>query len=101
MIRARDLSPDHPTAYTYLGKIYLKHKDFKAAKEAFQTSIQINPFNPEVHLGLAEAYEMLGEKSDGSKEREIARKLMLLKVQGRRLKAGGAKFKSEAQETHA
>ncbi len=62
LIRARDLSPDHPTAYTHLGKIYLKLKDFKSAKESFQTAIQINPFNPEVHLGLAEAYEALGDK---------------------------------------
>ena len=76
LIRARDLSPDHPTAYTYLGKIYLKHKDFKSAMESFQTAIQINPFNPEVHLGLAEAYEMLGDKERGLKEREIAKKLM-------------------------
>ena len=75
LVRARDLSPDHPTAYTSLGKIFLRKKDFKSAMESFQTSIQINPFNPEVHLGLAEAYEMLGDKTDGQKEREIAKKL--------------------------
>ena len=44
--------------------------------ESFQSSIQINPFNPEIHLGLAEAYEMLGNKASGLKEREIAKKLM-------------------------
>jgi tetratricopeptide (TPR) repeat protein len=76
LIRARDLSPDHPTVYTYLGKIYLKQKDLKSAMESFQTVIQINPFNLEAHLGLAEAYEMLGEKERGSKEREVAKKLM-------------------------
>jgi tetratricopeptide (TPR) repeat protein len=76
LIRARDLSPDHPTVYTTLGKIYLKHKDLESAMESFQTVIQINPFNPEAHLGLAEAYEILGEKERGSKEREIAKKLM-------------------------
>ena len=76
LIRARDLSPDHPTVYTTLGKIYLKQKDLKSAMESFQTVIQINPFNPEAHLGLAEAYEILGEKERGSKEREVAKKLM-------------------------
>jgi len=75
LVKARDLSPDHPTAYTNLGKIYLKHKDFKSALESFQAAIQINPFNPEVHLGLAEAYEMVGDKADGLKEREIAKRL--------------------------
>jgi tetratricopeptide (TPR) repeat protein len=76
LIRARDLSPDHPTVYTYLGKIYLKQKDLESAMESFQTVIQINPFNPEAHLGLAEVYEILGEKERGSKEREVAKKLM-------------------------
>jgi tetratricopeptide (TPR) repeat protein len=75
LVRARDLSPDHPTAYAHLGKVFLKQNDFKLAMESFQTSVQINPFNPEVHLGLAEAYEMLGDKVGGLKEREIAKKL--------------------------
>jgi tetratricopeptide (TPR) repeat protein len=76
LVRARDLSPDHPTAYSYLGKIFLNQKDYKSAMESFQSSIQINPFNPEIHLGLAEANEMLGNKANGLKEREIAKKLM-------------------------
>jgi len=76
LIRARDLSPDHPTVYAYLGKIYLKQKDLKSAMESFQTVIQINPFNPEAHLGLAEAYDISGDKMDAQKEREVAKKLM-------------------------
>ena len=75
LVKARDLAPDHPTAYTNLGKIFLKHKEFKSAMESFQAAIQLNPFNPEVHLGLAEAYEMVGEKAAGLKEREIAKRL--------------------------
>jgi tetratricopeptide (TPR) repeat protein len=76
LVRARDLSPDHPTAYSYMGKIFLSQKDFKSAIESFQNSVQINPFNPEVHLGLAEAYEALGDQTRALKEREIAKKLM-------------------------
>jgi len=76
LIRAKDLSPDHPTAFSYLGKIYLNRTDFRSAMESFQNSIQINPFNPEDHQGLAEAYEKLGDKEDSLKEREIAKKLM-------------------------
>ena len=74
--KAREISPDHPTTYTYLGKAYLKLRDLKGAKEAFETSIQINPFDPEVHRGLAEVYEMLGEKARAAKEKEIAKGLM-------------------------
>ena len=73
--RAKELSPDHPSIYTDLGKIYLKFKDFKRAEEAFQASIQINPFNPEVHFGLATALEMLGDKATGLQEREVGKKL--------------------------
>jgi len=73
--RASEISPDHPTTHTNLGKIHLKLKDFKKAKEAFLESVQINPFNPEVHQGLAEAYEKLGEQHLAAREKEIAKKL--------------------------
>jgi tetratricopeptide (TPR) repeat protein len=73
--RVKKISPDHPTPYTQMGQIYMKLKDFKKAREAFEDSIQINPFNPEAHLGLAQAYEALGDKASAVKEREIAKKL--------------------------
>jgi tetratricopeptide (TPR) repeat protein len=73
--RASEISPDHPTAHTNLGKIHLKLKDFKKAKEAFLESIQINPFNPEVHQGLSEAYEKLGEGARALREKEIFNQL--------------------------
>ncbi|HWU38314.1 MAG TPA: tetratricopeptide repeat protein, partial [Candidatus Acidoferrum sp.] len=50
--RARELSPDHPTTYTHLGQARMRLKDFKGAKEDLVESIQINPFNPEVHRDL-------------------------------------------------
>ena len=73
--RVKEISPDHPTSYTQLGQIYLKLKNFKRARDAFEDSIQINPFDPEVHLGLANAYEMLGDQSGATREREIAKRL--------------------------
>jgi tetratricopeptide (TPR) repeat protein len=73
--RVKEISPDHPTPYTQLGQIYLKIKDFKRAREAFEDSIQINPFNPEAHMGMASACEMLGDQSGAMKEREIAKRL--------------------------
>jgi tetratricopeptide (TPR) repeat protein len=74
--RARELSPDHPTTYSNLGQACMQLKDFKGAKEAFLTSIQINPFNPEVHRDLATVYEMLGERTAAVQEKEIARRLV-------------------------
>jgi predicted Zn-dependent protease len=73
--RARDLSPDHPTVYTRLGQVHIKLKDFKSARENFEASIQINPFDPEVHQGLATASEMLGDSAAAHKEREIVKKM--------------------------
>jgi len=73
--RVKEVSPDHPTPYMKLGQIYLKLKNFKSARGAFEDSIQINPFNPEVHLGLADTYEMLGDQSGATREREIAKRL--------------------------
>jgi Flp pilus assembly protein TadD len=73
--RVKKISPDHPTPYTQMGQIYMKLKDFKKAREAFEDSIQINPFNPEAHLGLANACEMLGDQSGATREREIAKRL--------------------------
>jgi tetratricopeptide (TPR) repeat protein len=69
------LAPDHPTPYTQLGRVYLKRKDFEQAREAFKESLQISPFNPEIHVGLAEAYAMLGNATGAAKERSIAQKL--------------------------
>ncbi len=73
--RSQELSPDHPTPYAQMGQIYLKLKDFKQARGAFEESLQINPFNPEVHLGLAQACEMLGDPAGAAKAREVANKL--------------------------
>jgi len=50
-------------------------KDFNQAKAAFEESIQINPFNPEVHVGLANAYARLGDHAGFARERDIAYRL--------------------------
>jgi tetratricopeptide (TPR) repeat protein len=75
LMRVGEISPDHPSSYIQLGRIYLKLKEFEKAREAFWDSIEINPFNPEAHLGMASSCEMLGDPSGAVKEREIARKL--------------------------
>jgi cytochrome c-type biogenesis protein CcmH/NrfG len=73
--RAQELSPDHPNIYANMGKIYLKFKNYMKAGEAFQNSIQISPFNPEIHFDLATALEVQGNKTAGQKEREIGERL--------------------------
>jgi tetratricopeptide (TPR) repeat protein len=73
--KIRELAPDHPVAYVQLGKIYVKKKQHKEAKETFENAIQINPFIADAHDGLADASDALGTKEIAAKERELARKL--------------------------
>jgi cytochrome c-type biogenesis protein CcmH/NrfG len=73
--RTIKLAPNHPTPYTQLGQIYLKLQDFKQAKAAFEEANQINPFNPDVHVGLANAYAMLADNAGAARERDIAHTL--------------------------
>jgi tetratricopeptide (TPR) repeat protein len=74
--RILTLAPDHPSAYTQLGWVHLKRNDFNGAKRAFVESIQINPFNPEIHIGLANAYAMLGDTVGSARESAIAQELV-------------------------
>ena len=71
----KQISSDHPSPYKQLGRIYLKMNDFQKAREAFEEVIQINPFDPEVHAGLAKALEGLGDQSGAGKEMEITKRL--------------------------
>jgi cytochrome c-type biogenesis protein CcmH/NrfG len=73
--RTIEVAPDHPTPYVQLGQVYLNRKDAEQAKTAFEESNQINPFNPEVHVGLANAYAILGDSVGSAKEKDIARTL--------------------------
>ncbi|NWF55625.1 MAG: tetratricopeptide repeat protein [Syntrophaceae bacterium] len=70
------LAPDHPTIYNYMGKAYLQLQDFSSARGALEESIQINPFNPEVHQNLALAAEKMGDLDTAARSREILRKLI-------------------------
>ena len=44
-------------------------------KTEFEEAIQINPFNPDVHVGLANASAMLGDSVASAQERDIAHRL--------------------------
>lgn len=73
--KIRELAPDHPVAYVLQGKIYLKMKGYKEAKEAFENAVQINPFIADAHEGLAQAADALSATEIAIREREVVRKL--------------------------
>jgi len=70
------LAPDHPTIYSYMGKAFIQIQDFSSARGALEESIQINPFNPEVHQNLALAAEKMGDSDTALREKEILRRLV-------------------------
>jgi tetratricopeptide (TPR) repeat protein len=74
--RILSLAPDHPTPYQRLGQVRLKRGEFKQAKAAFEQSVQINPFNPEVHIGLANACAQLGDSVGYEKESRIVNRMI-------------------------
>jgi tetratricopeptide (TPR) repeat protein len=75
LLRAKELAPDHPTLYSYLGQTYAKMEKFQEARGALENAIAINPFNPETHRGLAAVYEALGDKESARREKEAVSKL--------------------------
>jgi tetratricopeptide (TPR) repeat protein len=47
--------PDKPGPQVTMGIAYLRSGDPGAARQHFKVALRINPFNPEVHCGLARA----------------------------------------------
>lgn len=76
LLKARDSNPNWGPTYALLGEFYIKRKEFENARKSFEEYIQLNPFNPNVRLGLAQAYEALGEKAKSEREMIIYATLM-------------------------
>jgi len=51
--------PDFAPAYTMMGKIYNKRKDYHKAFEYYRLAAMYAPGNGQAHLGLAQSYENL------------------------------------------
>lgn len=64
LMTAADFAPSTEAAGPYqdLGDIYLKQEKYKAAKDAFISSLGSQPAIYEARMGLAQAYEELGQK---------------------------------------
>ncbi len=73
--RARELAPDYGTTYSHLGRAYVALAEYAHARQALREAIQINPFNPFVHLHLAESYRRLGQAEQAEQEHHLFKKL--------------------------
>ncbi|MBI5068794.1 MAG: hypothetical protein HZB56_11195 [Deltaproteobacteria bacterium] len=69
-------NPHHPALQVNLGRIKVKKKDWSGAREAFLLANRIDPFDPEIHAGLAAAAEATGDATLAAREQRFARLLL-------------------------
>ncbi len=79
---ARQVAPDYVATYTLLGHLHLRAQRFQEARAAYEESLQINPFDPSVHEGLALVYRELGEEKKARDAEEAHQRLLRSLRQG-------------------
>lgn len=65
-------NPDHPVLRVRLGRLLLARKDFAGARRQLSLANRQDPFDPEIHVGLALAFDALGDPASASRERRFA-----------------------------
>jgi len=68
-------NPHYPALQVNLGRIKLRKKDWSGAREAFLMANRIDPFDPEIHAGLAAAAEASGDAAAAAREQRFAQLL--------------------------
>jgi tetratricopeptide (TPR) repeat protein len=69
--RAQQLSSDDVATYTNLGRLYVALQDYAQARAALLEAVQINPFDPTIHMYLAESYRQLGQSDQAQQEQQL------------------------------
>jgi tetratricopeptide (TPR) repeat protein len=64
--------PEAATLHVQMGRIRLHRQDWAGARESFLLANRTDPFDPEIHAGLARAAEALGDEKTASREKRFA-----------------------------
>jgi Flp pilus assembly protein TadD len=64
--------PEAATLHVQLGRVRLARQDWAGARESFLLANRTDPFDPEIHAGLARAHEALGDAAAASREKRFA-----------------------------
>jgi len=64
--------PEASTLHVQLGRVRIAREDWAAARESFLLANRTDPFDPEIHAGLARAAEALGDATTASREKRFA-----------------------------
>src|SRR3989338_8888051 len=67
---ALQVSPDHPGAYRLWGKIDARRRDYRKAFEHFRMAVMLFPGDRQSRMGLANAYEHLGDRQGALRQYE-------------------------------
>ncbi|MGA8892000.1 MAG: tetratricopeptide repeat protein, partial [Anaeromyxobacteraceae bacterium] len=65
----------HPEAgnlHVQMGRVRLQRQDWAGARESFLLANRTDPFDPEIHAGMARAAEALGDEKTASREKRFA-----------------------------
>ncbi len=68
--------PHYAALHVHLGRLELRHRQWANARDAFLQANRVDPFDPEIHAGLAEALSALGDGPGASREKRFAEILL-------------------------
>src|SRR5207244_1274782 len=68
--------PRYAALHLHLARLYVKKKLWAQAKEELLQANRTDPFDPEIHFGLTQALEGLGDKGGASREKRFTQILM-------------------------
>jgi uncharacterized protein HemY len=66
-------NPDYAALHVHLARILVKRQEWARAKEHLLFANRQDPFDPEIHAGLAKALAALGDPGGASREERFAR----------------------------
>jgi tetratricopeptide (TPR) repeat protein len=67
--------PQYAALNLHLGRLHLKRKEWPAAREALLRANAVDPFDPEIHAGLAQVGEATGDADGAAREKRFAQLL--------------------------
>jgi tetratricopeptide (TPR) repeat protein len=73
--QAQLFDADYVTTHTNFGRLHLALHAYEQARQALWEALQINPFDPSVHLHLAESYRQLGQVDKAQQEQQLFERL--------------------------
>jgi tetratricopeptide (TPR) repeat protein len=73
LVDALAWNPDYAALHVHLARLLLKRQDFTGTREQLLLANRQDPFDPEIHAGLAKALAALGDPAGASREERFAR----------------------------